>query len=158
MKKITLGGDRIEVSEEKFEELKKLLESPKRFKPKMKQVYHSVNSIGGKEQDIWTNHKLDNYRYEVGNCFETEADLDHAEAVRKARVKIENSTDFEPSWEDEEQEKWVVYYDYQDKELHASSHTFIRDYGQVYYASEEEAEQAIEDLESEFKLIMGIDE
>lgn len=62
-----------------LKEFYKEIKLPKRWKPKYKERYYYVNSIGIVRDNIWCNLDDDTSLYEFGNCFKTK---DEAEAMK----------------------------------------------------------------------------
>ena len=74
-----------------------------------------------------------------------------------ALTKIKRSSDFVPDWNNKKQEKWYVAYDYCDKCLYIDASCVVNRGVIVSYKTEEDAEQAIKDLEPEYLLHFGVE-
>ena len=136
-----------------FEEIKETV-----WKPKTGDTYRYINSDGIILLSRWSNDDLDNARYEIGNCYRTDKEAEHAQRVQIARTIIKQSSDFKPDWDDDNQEKWYVAYDHSEKCLCAERCFVLNNGAIVYYKTIEDTEQAIEDLEPDYLLHFGVEE
>lgn len=161
-KRITAGEDEtyfgiqynyfLDNFDEWFEEIKEM-----DWKPKRGDTYWLITSSGAVGNAIWDNDNIDNGRYKMGVCCQTEEDAKHAKEIQIAQTIIKRSSDFKPDWNDDNQEKWYVVYDYS-KECLCAKRCFVLNNGAiVYYKTIEDTEQAMEDLEPDYLLHFGVE-
>ena len=62
-------------------------EKKKTWKPKINEKYLFFNNSESINTEIWTQHRLDENRYSIGNCFKTKEDADFA--IEKLKVIAE---------------------------------------------------------------------
>lgn len=83
MKKITIDGQDIPISDESFEALKKSLLKKDRFVPEDEQTYYYVNSWGEKCSSAWSGGMEDTICLGQGNVFATREEAEeHAEKLK----------------------------------------------------------------------------
>lgn len=60
-------------------------EKPKRWKPQMNETFYVVGTTEGGtvEKWEWLNYPVDNFQYEIGNCFKTKEEAEFEAARRK---------------------------------------------------------------------------
>ena len=128
------------------------------WKPKKGDEYWTVYEEGSISKSTWNDDCVDKGRYRMGNCHRTEDDAKHAKEVQIARTKIEQSSDFKPDWNDDNQEKWYVAYDHSEECLCVERCFVLNNGAIVYYKTIEDTEQAMEDLEPDYLLHFGVEE
>lgn len=76
-----------------------------RFKPENGQWYYFVNSFGVPCSVSWNNDRVDNLRYDAGNCFrmeeEAQAKIDRDKAIASGRavvVDVPEGWELNPDW------------------------------------------------------------
>ena len=136
-----------------FEEIK---EDGVDWKPEKGQDYWYVTDLTEIYPRTWDNSDIDNQRWGIGNTYRTVEQAGHARNLQVARTKIRRSSDFVPDWSDSSQPKYCVYYDHKNKCLcHGMYYDF--NYGEiVHYATQEDVERAIEELEPEYLMHFGV--
>lgn len=138
-----------------FEEIKKPVGSI-HWKPKIGDIYWAIGSDGTVLHSKWDNDNIDNGRYEIGNCYRTEEDTKHAKKIQIARTKIKRSSDFKPDWNNKNQFKYYIAYDYVNNCLYIRASCYIDSGVIVYYETKEDSELAIENLEPEYLLHFNV--
>ena len=131
--------------------------SYKPFSPKEEEKYFYV-SPSGRVLSVYYYSDGSTYKWnaESGNCFRTKEEAEYYRDWLIARKRIMDSLDSESAWENHEQRKWAIYYDHENKCLGVID-WFYGKYGSLPpYKSEEEAEQATQDLEDEYLVYFGI--
>lgn len=82
------------------------------FKPKYAEIYWYITNTGTASKVWWDNNEIDNHRYSVGNCYPTRRLADDTVQMLKLIQKAKESQgEFMPDWEDEEQEKYYLYFE-----------------------------------------------
>lgn len=136
-----------------FEEI----EESTRWKPETRQDYYCVTSDGSVVKDDWSNWCLDDGRFEIGNCFQTEEEAERVKEYLKALaiVRGDATTEFIKG----RNNFYVVYdaaYNYlvvKDKSYYIENGIF----GLPYFATKEDAERSIEQHRHEWLTIFGIE-
>ncbi len=138
-----------------FEEINESI----RWKPEMGQTYYHVGDDGRVYDDTWVNDSaVDNGRFEIGNCFQTEEEAKKASEYLKALaiVRGDETTKFVKG-----KRNWYVYYDAIYKWLDiVSNFSDIKNgiFGLPYFATEEDAKRSIEIHKNEWLTIFGIED
>lgn len=137
-----------------FEEIEEM-----EWRPRTTDKYWLVNTFGQVDFDFWDGGCIDNARYELGNCYRTEKEAEHAKKVQIARTKIKRSSNFVPDWDNKCQEKFFVYLNHFAKYLDVGNTVSYNTIGQiVFYQTRKEAERAIEELKQEYFLHFGVEQ
>ena len=103
--------------------------------------------------DLLSHHK----RLAFGFVYRTIEEAQKARERRLAEVRLRQTSDFKPDFEDC-RGGWVVYYNYKDKELYAYD-TDYDDSGEIVrYATKEEAEKSIRENREDWLIYFGIKE
>ena len=64
---------------------------PTRWKPEIDQKYHFIRTSGYVYDCIWTDDSIDNGRFEIGNCFQTEEEAEKAVERFKAWERLKDA-------------------------------------------------------------------
>ena len=86
--------------------------------------------------------------YNIANYFSTKEKAEEINFKQTLFRKLQRFSDEnggnEIDWKDPNQEKWMIRFDHRVEELCVGLNNYIRNFGQVYFISEEIAEKAIE--------------
>ena len=86
--------------------------------------------------------------YKQANYFSTKEKAEEINFKQTLFRKLQRFSDEnggnEIDWKDPNQEKWMIRFDHRVEELCVGLNNYIRNFGQVYFISEEIAEKAIE--------------
>lgn len=115
--------------------------------------YYYVTSNGKVLKEIEKNISLDNTRYKIANYSTVKSKMEFkalrdnllSRMQRWADIHNEEKID----WNDSEQRKYLIYYDYDDNKFYFTYVYYIRDLGQVYFTSKEIANQCLEEFKEE---------
>lgn len=158
---------------EKIEELENYIcqiDKPKRWKPKAGQMYFGIVIEGSMPMftSLWSDDETDNFRYSMGNCYQTEEEAQKAKntgwiAKLQAEVRIEdyileNGLDNDMDWEDKSQEKHAIYYDYLNvcfKRTSFYSYCKENPYS-LYFSNEADRNNLLENCEEDLKILWGV--
>ena len=81
------------------------------FKPEYEEEYWFISDMGEIYNDTWFDTGVDHKRDKIDNCFPTEQlaedTLRMLKLIKKAK---ESQCDFIPDWEDDMQDKYLLYY------------------------------------------------
>ena len=122
-------------------------------KVKCNEPYYYVTSNGKVWKEIEGNTTLDDQRYKVAN-YSTDRSKMEFKALRDnllsrmqrwADIHNEDKID----WDNSEQRKYVIYYDYDDNRFGFTYNYYSRDLGQIYFTSEEIARQCLKEFKEE---------
>lgn len=103
--------------------------------------------------DLLSHHK----RLAFGFVYRTIEEAEKARERRLAEVRLRQTSDFKPDFEDS-RGGWVVYYNYKDKELY-SYDTDYDDSGEtIRYATEEDSRKSIKENREDWLIYFGIKE
>ena len=137
-----------------FEEIK-----PTRWKPEMSHDYYYISGDGHAYDNSWDDSRfVDNGRFEIGNCFQTEEEAEIVVEYLKALaiVRGDATTEFIKG-----RNNFYVVYDaaynclvVKDKSYYTENGIF----GLPYFATKEDAQKSIELHENEWLTIFGVKE
>ena len=142
--------------DEWFEEIKEPVDSI-HWKPKKDDEYFWMNSYGETQPDVWDGDSIDIMRLALGMIYRTEEECERARERKLAEVRLRQTSDFKPGFENGNG-GWVVFYSYADKELHSMRDSCTDSGELVRYETEEEAEKSIKAHERDWKIYFGIKE
>ena len=142
--------------DEWFEKIEEPTTSVRRT-PKMGEAYFYVDEYGNVEREIWDNDGVDNELLAMGFVRLTPEEAAEARDRRLAEVRLRQTSDFKPDFEDS-RGGWVVYYNYKDKELY-SYDTDYDDSGEtIRYATEEDSRKSIRENREDWLKYFGVEE
>ena len=138
-----------------FEEIKE----SNRWKPERSQKYYYVGGDSFVYDDSWANGSaIDNGRFEIGNCFQTEEEAERVVEYLKALsvVRGDATTKFIKC-----KNNWNVFYNTAHNCLDVSDNAYLIKngiFGLPYFATREDARRSIEQHKNEWLTIFGIKE
>ena len=92
----------------------KLDKLEKKEEKKVGEEYWSIGNDGCKYCEKWEDDGIDNGRLETGNVFfvekEAEDEIERRKAIVTIKTYIKEHFPFEPDWDDEKQEKYIIIY------------------------------------------------
>lgn len=137
-----------------FEEIKE----PIRWKPEDKETYYYVGNTGDVYNSNWNYFTIDQGRFDIGNCFQTEEEAEQVAEYLKAlsTVRGDETSKFTKGCKN-----WRVYYDSVYKYLAIESNfSDINNgiFGLPYFATEEDAQRSIKQHRNEWLTIFGVKE
>ena len=95
---------------------------------------------------------------EMNWAFATKEEAEkHIEWLKARAILIQDTKGFKPDWTDFNQMKYHVQYDYEDCEFGVWSGSFNK-YCEIYFATEEDANQSIKTHEKEWKTYLSVEE
>ena len=117
------------------------------------EVYFYVGDDGKvyEDNDMYT--VTDNARYKIANYSTVKSKMEFkalrdnllSRMQRWADIHNEEKID----WDNSEQRKYLIYYDYDDNKFCFTYVYYVRDLGQIYFTSEEIANQCLEEFKEE---------
>lgn len=125
--------------------------------PKMGEKYFYIDEYGNVEREIWDNDGVDNELLAMGVVYLTPEEATEARDRRLAKVRLEQTSNFKPDWEDRNG-GWVVGYDYDEGGLITIAIDCV-DYGEpVRYKTAQEAEESMIKNRADWLKYLGIKE
>lgn len=145
-----------EILTEWFEEIKEPTDSI-HWKPKVGEKYFYINEYGDVEWEVWNDDDVDNRLMAMGLVYRTEEECEEARDRRLAEVRLSQTSDFKPDFENGSG-GWVVCY-----RRRAGKLDYIKTYGcdsgePVRYATMKEAEKSIEENREDWLTYFGVKE
>lgn len=137
-----------------FEEIKE----PTRWKPEIDEEYYCLGKDGSVTPDEWTGISIDNDRFDIGNCFQTEEEAERAAEYLKALVVVRGDATTEFT---RDRDNFYVYYDVSHNYLYVSSNSYCLKngiFGLPYFATKDDALRSIELHKNEWLTIFGAKE
>lgn len=142
--------------DEWFEEIKEPVNSI-HWKPNFGEEYWYVNYIGNVVCRSWEDASVDLWLLESGNVYRTIEEAEKARERRLAEVRLRQTSDFKPDFENGNG-GWIVGYDYEDGSLTTIPISDV-DYGEpVRYATSEDARKSIRENREDWLIYFGIKE
>lgn len=142
--------------DEWFEEIQEPTDSI-HWKPKYDDWYFYISDHGSVCSDIWNDNYTDNNRLAFGFVYRTEKECEKARERRLAEVRLQQTSNFKPNFEDANG-GWTVYYSYKDKKMN-SFFAGYDDAGEIVcYETKEETEKSIEENREDWLKYFGIEE
>lgn len=139
-----------------FEEIEEPVDSI-HWKPNFGEEYWYVNYIGNVVCRSWEDASVDLWLLESGNVYRTEKEAEKARERRLAEVRLRQTSDFKPDFENENG-GWVVFYSYVDKELHSMRDSCTDSGELVRYETEEDARKSIRENREDWLIYFGVKE
>lgn len=137
------------------EEMEKCIKKKGKWIPEFGEEFYYVNDAEYVASSRWGNTLTDNYRRDFLRIFRTSD-----EAFRYVDImRACKEASFEPDWEDADQNKYTVYYDYVDKQLRISYHNSCN-YGERFLFESKEIAQGLIDKLGEkdiAKYVLGVE-
>lgn len=138
-----------------FEEIKEST----RWKPEENQKYYYVSSSSIVLNDVWYDSSVvDNGRFEIGNCFQTEEEAERVKEYLKALAVVRGDATSEfVKYND----NWFIGYDPEHKSIDAFCNAYTARngiFGLPYFATREDAQRSIEQHRNEWLTIFGVKE
>lgn len=130
-----------------------------RWKPEENQKYYYVSSSSIVLNDVWYDSSVvDNGRFEIGNCFQTEEEAERVKEYLKALAVVRGDATSEfVKYND----NWFIGYDPEHKSIDAFCNAYTARngiFGLPYFATREDAQRSIELHKSEWQTIFGVKE
>ena len=138
-----------------FEEI----EESTRWKPDSNQKYYYLGNSGSVYYDTWANGStIDNGRFEIGNCFQTEEEAERVKRYLKALAVVRGDA---TSKFNEDETNYYVYYSSEINSLRLGcTWNCIKNgtFGLPYFANEDDVRRSIELHRHEWLTIFGIED
>lgn len=143
--------------DEWFEQTKEEPTASVRRTPKIGEPYFYVDEYGNVEREIWDNDSVDNELMAMGFVRLTPEEATEARDRRLAEVRLRQTSDFEPDFENGKG-GWIIYYDHGCETLAVCELDYYDDGEIVRYKTRAEAEKSIKENEADWRKYFGIKE
>ena len=125
-------------------------EEQKVWKPKEGEFYYYIDDDGGIAFKKWQGIYTDLFRYRTGNCFktyeETEKVLEKIKIYMQLKIyALEHNTE-KINWHFGMQKKYYIEYDNNNKKIDIYYCRYSKSICKIYFTSEDECKQAIEEI------------
>lgn len=134
------------------------INEPTRFKPDTGQEYYFLDSNGLVYDNTWSDDSIDRSRFDIGNCFQSEEEIDRAVEYLEALAVVRGDATSEfVKYND----NWFIGYDPEHKSIDAFCNAYTARngiFGLPYFATREDAQMSIEKHRNEWLTIFGVKE
>jgi hypothetical protein len=154
------GESKMKTIEELKEEVKALqaqIETLEGVKPKPGFAYFYITNGVDVGQVSWRDDDFDKNLLAIGNVFKTYKDaLDEVRRMKiRQKLKV-MAGDWIPDWDDREQAKYFIYYDFSNKEFCQDYNSFLKGTIQMYFPTQEIAQTVMDTMNDDLKFLMGV--
>ena len=123
----------------------------KRWRAKINDTYFYINDAGYVDVSHENNDSFDEYRFKTRNYFKTEEEAEEYKEVMNTYYDLmdlaeELNNGEKIDWEDNQQCKYIILYDFWDNVLRRSNAYVSKKFGQIYCLDEKFKEKAIEKI------------
>lgn len=126
----------------------------KRWRAKKGECYFYLDSAGGKSSASEINHETDNYRYNTGNYFQTEEQVEAKEQYDISSQKIKDSAEgFVGNWKDDNEEKYFIIFDWDSNSYKVRGDSYEQNLNETYFETVEQAEKCIDENEAHLDVV-----
>lgn len=140
-----------------FDEWFEKMEDGIHYQPRNGETVFCLNEEGDIYSFIFNDLLSHHKRLAFGFVYRTMEEAEKARERRLAEVRLQQTSDFKPDFEDS-RGGWVVYYNYKDKELY-SYDTDYDDSGEtIRYATEEDSRKSIRENREDWLKYFGAEE
>ena len=127
------------------------------WKPKIGQRYFYIDD-GYVFSDVWIDFRVDNRRYMAGAIYYAETDAKKALKRQIAITTLMRDSNFEPDWSNNDQNKWTVYYNHNDKELLVEATAFLQYPSAIYFDTYDSIKKSIKNHKKEWLIYLGVED
>lgn len=119
------------------------------WKPKHGESYYYIADDGCIYEETWTGDKEDIYRWETGNCKQTEAECEFKREKAKVETALENfAKEHNEPIEDGKNYRFFIVWAYEEQEIGIRLVIFYKG-SNIYFSSKEIAEAAVKEVGEE---------
>lgn len=127
------------------------------WKPKIGQRYFYIDD-GYVFSDVWIDSRVDNRRYMADAIYCAEADAKKALERQIAITTLMRDSNFEPDWSNNDQNKWTVYYNHNDKELLVEATAFLQYPSAIYFDTYDSIKKSIKNHKKEWLIYLNVED
>ena len=141
-----------------FEEIQEPTDSI-HWEPKHGAEYFWIDECGSILPGTFYRDSLyDQQRLTFGNVYHTKAEAEQALERKLAEVRLRRTSNFEPDWSNNDQNKWTVYYNHNNKELLVEATAFLQYPSAIYFDTYDSIKKSIEKNREDWLKYLGIKE
>jgi len=107
---------------------------------------------------LFTGKLRDYNAWRTGKVFRTEEECEKAIDRELAEVRLRRTSNFEPDWSNNDQNKWTVYYNHNDKELLVEATAFLQYPSAIYFDTYDSIKKSIKENKQDWLIYFGIEE
>lgn len=150
LKELIKNVENVELTPEQEKQIKNYLgiKESKRWKPNDGDYYFYITGGGDIASTCWSMYcYIDADHFAMNNCFKTKEEAEFAAEKIKVYIELKNFADENNDpieWQQPNIKNYYIYLSHNDNTLYVSDHWTCQDLGQIYFSSEDLAEQAIE--------------
>lgn len=127
------------------------------WKPKIGQRYFYIDD-GYVFSDVWIDSRVDNRRYMAGAIYYAETDAEKTLKRQIAITTLMRDSNFEPDWSNNDQNKWTVYYNHNDKELLIEATAFLQYPSAIYFDTYDSIKKSIKNHKKEWLVYLNVED
>ena len=133
----------------KLEDESKEEKKGKRWRARRNNRYFYVDKYGKADDTLEINDREDDFRYKTRNYFKTEEEAEEYKEVMNTYYDLmdlaeELNNGEKIDWNDNQQCKYTIYYDFEDNFLNRDNFYVGKEFGQIYCLDGDFVEKAIE--------------
>lgn len=157
--------NRIEEVEQELAQLRQDLEKEEKgiWKPDEDESedYYYIDESGDTYETYHASLPIDYEHIAFGNYYKTKEEAEYQANVQKYtnlfRKYVEEHSDL-IDWQDDTNEKWNIFYDFEDKKLYYTEHYICKEQGTIYASSEQILKDAVEFVgeDNVIKYVLGV--
>lgn len=140
-----------------FEEIQEESTDSIHWKPKIGQKYFYTDD-GYVFSGVWIDSRVDNRRYMAGAIYYAETDAERALERQIAITTLMRDSNFEPDWSNNDQNKWTVYYNHNDKELLIEATAFLQYPSAIYFDTYDSIKKSIKNHKKEWLVYLNVED
>lgn len=123
----------------------------KRWRAEINDTYFYINDAGYVDVSHENNDSFDKYRFKTRNYFKTEKEAEEYKEVMNTYYDLmdlaeELNNGEKIDWNDNQQCKYTIYYDFEDNFLNRNNAYVCKEFGQIYCLDGDFVEKAIEKI------------
>ena len=122
-------------------------------------IIHSYNPLHNEVLvSTWIDDDHDKTHYLLGNIYRSHEEAEKARNRELAEVRLRRTSNFEPDWSNNDQNKWTVYYNHNDKELLVEATAFLQYPSAIYFDTYDSIKKSIKENKQDWLIYFGIEE
>lgn len=146
-----------------FEEVQEESTNSVHWKPEKGDNYfyivHSYNPLNNEVLvSTWIDDGHDKTHYLLGNIYRSHEEAEKARNRELAEVRLRRTSNFEPDWSNNDQNKWTVYYNHNDKELLVEATAFLQYPSAIYFDTYDSIKKSIKNHKKEWLIYLGVED
>ena len=128
------------------------------WKLKWGDTYWHIDYWGKVDFRNYADAIVDRLNIDNGNVYHTKTEAEQALERKLAEVRLRRTSNFEPDWSNNDQNKWTVYYNHNDKELLVKATAFLQYPSAIYFGTYDSIKKSIKENKQDWLIYFGIKE